>query len=154
MPGGGKRVRGGREIRLTQRENENEGRDVSTIDHRDSECNANHAPSLVSVPPTARSRTYPRQLYFTRRPSPPRRFSYPSLALPPPTSLLWHRAGKISTLTPTRPISTTELHPRYLSISRWRFPWIREKNRTTSSRKNILSITQTLLIGNIWQVSH
>lgn len=83
MPGGGKRVRGGREIRLTQRENENEGRDVSTIDHRDSECNANHAPSLVSVPPTARSRTYPRRLHFTRRPL--RRFSYPSLALPPPT---------------------------------------------------------------------
>lgn len=43
-------MRGGREIRLTQRENENEGRDVSTIDHRGSECNANHAPSLVPVP--------------------------------------------------------------------------------------------------------
>jgi len=66
MPGGGKRVRGGREIRLTQRENENEGRDVSTIDHRGSECNANHAPSLVPVP--QRSRTYPRQLYLTRHP--------------------------------------------------------------------------------------
>lgn len=44
------RARRGREIRLTQRENENEGRDVSTIDHRGSECNANHAPSLVPIP--------------------------------------------------------------------------------------------------------
>lgn len=42
----------GREIRLTQRENENEGRDVSTIDHRGSECNANHAPSPVPIHPS------------------------------------------------------------------------------------------------------
>lgn len=43
----------GWEIRLTQRENENEGRDVSTIDHRGSECNANHAlphPILFPIP--------------------------------------------------------------------------------------------------------
>jgi len=80
-------VQGGREIRLTQRENENEGRDVSTIDHRGSECNANHAPSLVPVPQRSQPHLPPGNSNLpTRRPL--RRFSYPSLTLPPPMSLL------------------------------------------------------------------
>lgn len=77
------RARGGREIRLTQRENENEGRDVSTIDHRGSECNANHAPFARTHPLTPAAAPTPDAAHPSRR-----RFSLLPLSHPsaPPPS--------------------------------------------------------------------
>lgn len=86
----GERKRGGREIRLTQRENENEGRDVSTIDHRGSECNANHAPFARTHPLTPAAAPTPDAAHPSRRRFSLLPLSHPS-ALPlvgKPASLL------------------------------------------------------------------
>lgn len=104
MPGGGKRVWGGREIRLTQRENENEGRDVSTIDHRGSECNANHAPSLVPVPQRSQPHLPPATL--PHPPPPPR----PPLILLPVSH---PSATNVPSVTQSRQDIDSDTHATY-----------------------------------------
>jgi len=104
MPGGDKRVRGGREIRLTQRENENEGRDVSTIDHRGSECNANHAPSLVPVPQRSQPHLPPATL-----PHPPPSSLPPLILLP----VSHPSATNVPSVTQSRQDIDSDTHATY-----------------------------------------
>lgn len=98
-------------------------------------------PTLAAAPTPSNS---------TSPPSLPRWFSYPSLTLPPPTSLLWHRAGKISTLTPMRPISN-RLHPRHLYLVKdFQEVWIWGKNCICSRSMRVLLIDHALLISSIF----